>query len=157
MSDEVLLRRAAERASARPFYLASALQALAHAERLDDAELAARLGCDMDRLPALLLCRRPTGEGAMFRADVEAIADRFGVSAAGLAQMLRRADALVRLRETGQQRPGSVLAAARDRESRGPDGAFRDAGVRPFPPHPAPNPTLPSGDDDDRGGQGADR
>src|SRR5215217_3110423 len=94
-TDGELLRRAAERAGQRRFYLAASLLAYARAERLDDAGMADRLGCDLARLPALLLCRRPTGEGAVFRADVEAIAERFGLNPARLARLLRRADSLV--------------------------------------------------------------
>ena len=44
MADSNLLRRAAERADARPFFLASALLPYAHAEGLDDAGLAHYLG-----------------------------------------------------------------------------------------------------------------
>lgn len=132
MTDGELLRRAAERASERPFFLAAPLLAYARAEHLDDAGLAARLGCDPARLPTLLLCRRPTGEGAMFRADVEAIAERFGLRAVQLAQILRRADALVAL--AGAAPEGGLLAAARDRTD---GGAGRvDEPAEQHPPAP---------------------
>jgi hypothetical protein len=119
MRDGDLLRRAAERAGHHPFYLASSLLAYARAERLDDAALAASLGCDLDTLPTLLLCRRPTGSGAVFRADVEAIAARFGIEAARLAALIRAADALVSLRDAPADQPNGLLAAARDREPGG--------------------------------------
>lgn len=115
MADGHLLRRAAERAGQHPFYLASSLLAYARAERLDDAGLAACAGCDVDSLPALLLCRRPSGEGSVFRADVEAIADRFGLDAQRLAKLLRAADALVALGGAATDHAGGLLAAARDR------------------------------------------
>ncbi len=127
MADEHLLRRAAERAGDRPFYLASALLAYARAERLDDAGLAAALGCDPARLPALLLCRRPTGEGAVFRADVEAIATRFGLSAVRLAQVIRRANALVAFQGSAPAQPGGLLAAARDRDDQERESAHAPA------------------------------
>ena len=130
MTNQDLLRQAAERASQRPFYLASSLLAYARAERLDDAGLAARLGCDPARLPALLLCRQPTGEGPVFRADVEAIAERFGLDAARLARLLRTADALVALGGTATGQASGLLAAARD----------RDAADRPPDPGPADQP-----------------
>jgi hypothetical protein len=117
MADDALLRRAAERASRHPFYLASSLLAYARAERLDDAGLADRIGCDLASLPALLLCRRPTGEPPMFRVDVEAIADRFGLNATHLACILRRADTLVAIADAPAGQPGGLLAAARDRET----------------------------------------
>src|SRR3954452_24129219 len=114
MTDGDLLRRAAERAGHRRFYLASSLLAYARAERLDDASLADRLGCDLASLPALMLCRRPTEGGAVFRADVEAIAERFGLNALRLARLMRRADALVALGGAAPDQTGGLLAAARD-------------------------------------------
>lgn len=116
MADEGLLRRAAERASQQQFYLASALLPYARAVSLDDAELATALGCTRADLPSLLLCRRPTGEGAVFRADVEAIARRFSLSAIRLGQIIRTADALVAFEGAGSEARGGLLAAARDRE-----------------------------------------
>ena len=129
MADEAMLRRAAEHASRRSFYLAASLRAYARAERLDDAGLADRLGCDPARLPALMLCRRPIGEAPVFRADVEAIAERFGLDPARLARLLRRADSLVALAGTPSGQPGELLAAARDREDAAqyPAGASEDS------------------------------
>ncbi|MFN8634255.1 MAG: hypothetical protein U0893_10395 [Chloroflexota bacterium] len=115
MTDAGLLRRAAERAAQRPFYLASSLLAYARAERLDDDALAAQAGCDLASLPLLLLCRRPSGGGAVFRADVEAIAARFALDAVRLARLIRRADAVAGLGRTTLDRSQGLLAAARDR------------------------------------------
>jgi hypothetical protein len=123
MADGDLLRRAAERAARRPFYLASALLAYGRAERLDDAGLAAHLGCDPAGLPPLLLCRRPLGEGAVFRADVEAIARRFALDAGRLRDVIRAADALASMQAAAADADGGLLAAARDRES--PDDQLR--------------------------------
>jgi hypothetical protein len=139
MNDADLLRRAAEHASQHPFYLASSLLAYARAERLDDAGLADRLGCDLASLPALLLCRRPTGEAPVFRADVEAIADRFGLNPTRLVQLLRHADSLVALADAPASQTGGLLAAARDREDGGQqDGASAD--------HPPPTSQPDEGD-----------
>jgi hypothetical protein len=129
VTDPELLRLAAERASQHVFYLAFSLLAYARAERLDDAALAERLGCGLEQLPALLLCRRPTGEGAVLRADVEAIAARFGLSPVRLLQVLRHADALVSFERARADRAGGLLAAARDREADDPD---------PLHDHPSP-------------------
>ena len=90
MADFTLLRRAAERVGERAFFLASVLLPHARAEGLDDAGLARYLGCEVAELPALLLCRRPAGE--TFQADVRRIADRFGLDAARLAEILRLAE-----------------------------------------------------------------
>jgi hypothetical protein len=121
MADQGLLRRAAQRAGARPFFLAAPMLAYAAAEALDDAALAARLGCDVAHLPALLLCRRPTGRGAAFRADVERIAQRFGLDVASLAEVLRLAEALEALAKAPQAGQAGLLAAARDRDDEEPD------------------------------------
>lgn len=120
------LRRTAEQAAQRPFYLASSLLAYARAEQLDDAGLAARLGCDPASLPLLLLCRRPTGEGAVFRADVEAIAERFALNATRLARLIRRADLVVALGGATTDQSVSLLAAARDHDAADSDGSQDD-------------------------------
>ena len=116
MSDRELLRRAAQRAGQQPFFLAWSLLAYARAEGLDDDGLAAALGCDPASLPALLLCRRPEGEGTMFRADVEAIAGRFGLDAARLARLIRTADTVVAWAGAATDQVGGLLAA-RDRDA----------------------------------------
>ena len=122
MADDALLRRAAERAGQLPFYLASSFLAYARAEGLDDAGLAASVGCDLASLPLVLLCRRPTGEGAVFRADVEAIAERFSLNAARLARLIRSADVVVALGDVGSDRASQLLAAARDHDPVNTDG-----------------------------------
>lgn len=139
MADDALLRGAAERASRHPFYLASSLLAYARAERLDDAGLADRLGCGLTSLPALLLCRRPTGEAPVFRADVEAIAERFGLNPAHLVRLLRHADALAAAAQAPTSRSGGLVAAARDRE----DGGDQQAGAS------LGDPSSPSTSDED--------
>ena len=116
MTDPRLLRRAAERAGERRFFLASALLPYARAEGLDDAGLADRLGCTPEDLPALLLCRRPGNEGGRFRMDVERIAERFGLDAANLARVIRLADALQAFGPAASDAPSGLLAAARDRD-----------------------------------------
>lgn len=123
----------ARRVGRDPFFLAAALDAYARSERLDERGLARALGCAPATLTPLRLCRRPRPEPAAFRADVERIAGRFGVDAATLAQLVRRADALDGLRGgtasgVGRDDAG-LLLAARDREDdEPPDG---DTGDRP--------------------------
>lgn len=96
-----------------PAFLGQALAAYARAERLDDGELAARLGCDRDALAPLRLCLRPRAES--FAADVDAIAARFGADPAAVAAAVRLADALAVLRQPGVGERGHLMAA-RDRE-----------------------------------------
>jgi hypothetical protein len=122
-----LLRRAAERAVAQPFFLASALQTYADAERLDDTQLAGRLGCSVAALTALRLCRRPADQ--TFAADVQRIAERFAVDSLQLAELLRMVDALDLLERvppsestTTSVPEGGFLAAARDEDESDRDG-----------------------------------
>lgn len=120
MTDHELLRLAARRASADAFFLASALLAYARAEGLDEAALAAYLGCAPADLPALLLCRRPAGDAATFRADARRIAERFRIDATRLVEAIRLAEAVEVLGGPGHAGDAGFLAAARDRD---PEGA----------------------------------
>jgi hypothetical protein len=114
-SSQALLRRAAERAAADPFFLASALLPYARAEGWDDTSLAERLGCQPSDLPRLLLCRRPRPDSQSFRADLARIGETFGLKPTALAELLRLADALSTLRTADQTQIEGWLAAARDR------------------------------------------
>lgn len=135
MTDRGLLRIAAERAARRPFFLASVLLPYARAERLDDAGLAAALGCRAEDLPALLLCRRPGHEVAEFRMDVQRIADRFGIVPAHLAHIVRLAEA-VHAFGSAQSETG-LLAAARDRDDLEREGGQTEPGdTQPRDPGP---------------------
>ena len=121
MAEADLAWRAAERAAGRRFFLASALLAYARSEGLDQAGLARQLGCEPAALPRLLLCRRPTGPPAAFRADVQRIAQGFNLDPARLAEAVRVAYALERLAEAGQRTDAGLLAAARDRDDEEPE------------------------------------
>ena len=110
----------ARRMHADPFFLASALAIYARSEGLDEAALAARLGCRPGTLTMLRLCRRPQA-GARFGREIATIAGRFSVSAELLATVVRRANALEAMREVNALgMPGAsdrgTLIAARDRE-----------------------------------------
>jgi hypothetical protein len=112
----------ARRVQDDPFFLASALKDYADGEGLDDSGLAARLGCSVQTLDLLRLCRRPRPEPPWFRQDVDQIAARFGVSAGTLAQLVRYADALAALRHRPVAPQGTVMAA-RDRDEDTADDA----------------------------------
>ena len=112
------LERLSRRVDGDPFFLASVLAAYTQAESLDEAGLASALGCPVETLASLRLCRRPRAD-SQFRGDVEAIADRFGVDALSLAEIIRRVDALAALRTNKTSRSATksghgVLIAARD-------------------------------------------
>ncbi|MCC7103499.1 MAG: hypothetical protein IT307_00015 [Chloroflexi bacterium] len=118
MGSERLLRRAAERAAQGEVYLASLLLPYAQCEGLDGDGLATRLGCAPSALPRLLLCRRPRGETARFRQDVERIATARELDSEALANVIRVAEALHALHQAQPDRQtGGWLAAARDWEA----------------------------------------
>ncbi len=104
----------ARRAAADPYFLASVLEDYARTERIDDDSLARLLGCGVEVLNKLRLCRRPRTEPALFRQDINRIASHFEIDAGMLAQVVRRSDAVRALRlGAGEQR--ELLMAARDR------------------------------------------
>lgn len=101
-----------------PYFLGWVLDRYAQAERLtDDAALAAAVGCPLDQLTRLRLCRTPRETPADFRADVHRIAEVFELDPARLAAVIRRVNVLVRLEaaDAGSE-PAPTLMAARDRE-----------------------------------------
>ena len=120
------LGKLADRASDDAFFLGAALATYAASADLDDAGLAAELGCPVRTLTMLRLCRRPHPEPPAFGRDIARIAARFGLDATALAMAVRRADALDALRQ-GAARSGGTLIAARDRAKDEPeDGAAED-------------------------------
>jgi hypothetical protein len=81
----------ARRASTDPFFLGHALAGFAARHGLDDAALAAVLGCPAV-LPSLYVCRRP-GAAQPDRSAEQDIADicrRFGIDAGALRTTLAR-------------------------------------------------------------------
>jgi hypothetical protein len=123
--DRKALRRAVELAAENPFFLASALEAYRSFNSLDDAALAAHLGCSLGDLPRLALCRRPGLDPTMFRKEVEHIASYGSVQAERLAQLIREVESLEALQSaerSGATTSGQgLLMAARDRADEGKD------------------------------------
>jgi hypothetical protein len=79
----------AARACREPYFLASTMAAYQQRHGLDDAAVAAVLGCAPAVLTDLRLCRRP-GAAARRRPadeDVAAIAQRYGLDAAALRRI----------------------------------------------------------------------
>ena len=105
----------AERASARPFFLGFRLAEFAARESLDDAALAARLGCDVATLAHVRLCRAPRLEtNTEFREDVICVATKFGLNVRALADAAKPVPAAIARDATNTEPAGAVLAA-RDR------------------------------------------
>ncbi len=114
-NDLDIIARTASRAADRGFFLASALRQFQISHGLDEAGLAEVLGCSTETLPRLALCRRPSTDLPAFRSDVEAIAQRLGVRALQLAQMLRDVDSQQAIQSARGVSSTGMLMAARDR------------------------------------------
>src|SRR5262245_50490972 len=100
-----------------PFFLASLLHLYAQSERLDDAGLAAALGCRAEDLVMIRLCRAPSLDPEGFREDVTRVAGRFGADKRKLAEVIRRGQVIQQMRAP-ETSPGRSILAARDREER---------------------------------------
>ena len=107
----------ARRVQRDPFFLASALVDYAQSEGLNDQDLANRLGCSLEVLSPLGLCRRPRREPALFRQDVNQITTRFGIKIEILAEAIRRSDTLSAMQK-GKTDEEGILMAARDHQDR---------------------------------------
>jgi hypothetical protein len=110
----------ARRAESEPFFLASLLADYARSEGLDDAGLAASLGCPPPgELVMVRLCRAPRTEPGEFWEDVCCIAERFGIDPQRLAEVVKHGRVVAGLR--GARPPGGgFLMAARDAEAEPP-------------------------------------
>ncbi len=117
------LEALAARAAGEPFFLACPLAAYASSEGIDDARLAAALGCPAQELAMLRLCRAPRAEPGKFWDDVNEVAVRFGIDPNVLADAVRRGQVILRLREAwaGASRAGGSLLAARDTDAPPPE------------------------------------
>jgi hypothetical protein len=121
------LRRLADLASSRASLMSSLMLLYREQEKMDDEQLADFLGCELEVLPRLALCRRPR-PAPRFREDVEAIAGHTGADPSRLARLVRAAEAAEGMRTSGAHaHTASVLMAARDRED---DEAGEDTPTR---------------------------
>ena len=96
----------------KPFFFAHLLAAYQAAEAADDAALAANLGCRLEDLPMIRLCRAPREDGPGLRADVAVLCERYGLDPGRIAAVIKRGRVALRWRTPG----GLRLMAARDRE-----------------------------------------
>ncbi|VTR93589.1 unnamed protein product [Gemmata massiliana] len=105
----------AARASIDPFFLGFRLAEFAARESLNDAALAARLGCDVATLAHVRMCRAPRTEStAVFGEDVTCVATKFGLNVKALAEATKLIPAAIARDATNPEPAGAVLAA-RDR------------------------------------------
>jgi transcriptional regulator with XRE-family HTH domain len=108
------LDRLARLAQTRPTLLAGPLKLYQEQEGLDDEQLAAQLGCEVEALARLALCERPR-PAPHFREDVERIARYIQADTLQLAMVIRNAET----RESFTRGSGAsvpTLLAARDNE-----------------------------------------
>ena len=111
------LERLARRVQSDSFFLAAPLARYAGSEQLDDAALAARLGCDLDTLTHLRLCRNPEPMAPHFWKDVACIATRYRLDPDRLAEIVRFGQSLLQLQppaEAPAQPSAGYLMAARE-------------------------------------------
>lgn len=113
-SDSEHLERAARRAAFEPGFLAHTIARFMELEGSDEARVAELLGLPGRIPPLLALACTPTGAGAEFAGQVRRVAELSDASPEGLAQLIRRVDALGRLAAARGAIP-AMLAAARDR------------------------------------------
>jgi hypothetical protein len=118
--DERLVAYTAQRARARPEYLAWVLARYAELEHVAEGELAQRLGIAAHDLPLLALCLRPRAEH--FAADVRQISTKFGINPAALATVVNLVDSV------------EVLAARHVGETSTDAGLLMAARARKHPP-----------------------
>ncbi len=124
MQSNEILKRLADAASERPFYLGSILDGYARRDELDPATLAKKLTCDEATLDRLRVCRAPVVGHDEFPLDVRRIAHRFNVDLSVLLQIITDmsvSDVLGRA-NVAENKAGWLMAARdRDENLRGHD------------------------------------
>jgi hypothetical protein len=98
-----------------PFFLGCVLKLFARSAGLREQQLAERLGCSLETLALVRLCRSPREEPGVFQKDIARIAAKYQLEAGVLTDAVRRGQAILHLRtqETGG---AGTLLAARDGE-----------------------------------------
>jgi hypothetical protein len=127
MSDETpvltaaMLRAAAQRFAESPAFVGYWLEVYREREGLELPALAARLGCSVETVQHLSLCRQPRAE--QWADDTAEIAQRYGIEQDRLADLLLDAEAYAATRrpatapaERAFGGARAAFAAARDRE-----------------------------------------
>jgi hypothetical protein len=108
-----LLQRAVERAVGLPLFMANLLAEWGEAEGLDWRQAAERLGCTEFTAARLALCHRPDVGPESFAEQVRRIAAFAEIDPDALANFVREADAIGRLRRarTAEADVGLLMAA----------------------------------------------
>jgi transcriptional regulator with XRE-family HTH domain len=115
-NDLVELRAAAARLEGDPLFMASTLAHYRTELRLNDQQLAKALGCNVEALTSLALCRTPRVEDEkLFLSDVQAIAKYVGCDWTELAKVIRTAQSIETLKRFTGAPTDQLLKAARDK------------------------------------------
>jgi hypothetical protein len=96
-----------------PFFLACSLRLFAQSKELDDSQLANWLGCSVQSLLLLRLCRAPKPQSSRFLKDIAHIAATYDAKETALADAVRHGQAIWQLRQR-QADGAKTLRAARD-------------------------------------------
>ncbi len=116
-NEDDLLDQAARRAAGHEHLFAAILARYSAINGLDEEGLRAYLKCDAATLTRLRLCGRPDPEAPAFALDIQRIAERLGLDAHTLAQLVREVDAADAFTTNRQMSThGGALHAARDRD-----------------------------------------
>jgi hypothetical protein len=86
-----LLQRAAARASSDPFYLGHSLAMYKASEGIDDTALAGFLGCALDDISRIALCRQPgVPDETSLKSDIVILIERFALKRESFIHLIRR-------------------------------------------------------------------
>jgi hypothetical protein len=117
MTNPEWLKKAARRSAQESWMLGHVFERYRELKGQSEEELAVELGCSLEVLHWMSLCRRPTGKA--FSEQVSAIAKRFAVERVRLIAVLRRVEVMDALsaRPAGGEATEEelLLLAARDR------------------------------------------
>jgi hypothetical protein len=119
------LEALAARAAEEPFFLGWILAAYAYSEELNDAGLAAAVGCAGQELAMLRLCRAPGTDPQDFWDDITSIAERFALDPQRLAEIVKRGRVVKKFQQANSVAGGSLMAA-RDRDVEPPPKDSRE-------------------------------
>jgi hypothetical protein len=111
--------RVAKRTCDRPEYMGWFLALYGRSEKKTDQDLARSLSLSIHDFHRLRFCLRPRHES--FSADVQQIADHFGIDSTSLAKLIRHVDVLEAMKGdevAKQDSDAGLLVAARARGSR---------------------------------------
>lgn len=117
MTNPEWLELAARRSKREAWMLGHAFEKYRQLEGMSEEGLAKELGCSVETLNWMALCRRP--EGDHFNEQATAIAERHGVDDYLLLQVLGRLKVVEVFQESsadGSAQQGGMLMAAQDRE-----------------------------------------